>query len=115
MNEQDKVRLRHMLEMAQAAQTLIIGETRQTLDADLKLKLALPRAIEIIGEAASKISTEAQAATPQIPWPAIISMRNWIVHAYFEIDLDQVWDTVTKDLPPLISELEKMLSPEDKT
>jgi uncharacterized protein with HEPN domain len=63
--------------------------------------------IEIIGEAASKISKEKQTELSQIPWSQIIAMRNRLIHAYFDVDLDIVWKTVTEDLKPLINELEK--------
>jgi uncharacterized protein with HEPN domain len=75
--------------------------------------LAVVKDIEIIGEAAARISEEAQEAYPQIPWVDIVGMRNRLTHAYFDINLDIVWDTVTANLPPLITELEKILFPED--
>ncbi len=84
-------------------------ESRAHLDSDRLLARALVQLITIVGEAASRVSGELQAATPHIPWPAMIAMRNWLVHAYFDIDLDQVWDTVQDDLPPLIADLESLL------
>ena len=113
MREDDLVRLRHMLDAAQEAMAFARDETRASLESDRKLALALVKDIEIIGEAASKIAKECQVAHPQIPWSAIIGMRNWLIHAYFDIDLDQVWDTVTKDLPPLIAQLEKVILSEN--
>jgi uncharacterized protein with HEPN domain len=113
MNAQDKIRLYHMLEAVQAAISFADGETRESLETDLKLRFALIRALEIIGEAASRLTKECQTAYPEIPWPAIIGMRNWLVHAYFDIDLDQVWDTIQKDLPPLVVQLESLVSPDD--
>lgn len=85
-------------------------ESRESLDKDEKLALALVRLIEIIGEAAYKISREKQTDLPQIPWREVIGMRNRIVHAYFDIDLDIVWDTVTVNIPALAEELESVLS-----
>ena len=107
--EEDVVRLRHMLDAANEAVSFVRNRTRADLDTDRMLSFALVRAIEIIGEAASRISTEARAVCPAIPWPSLVGMRNRIVHAYFDIDLDRVWDTVTDDLPKLIRELNHVL------
>lgn len=65
---------------------------------------------EIIGEAAGNVTKEFQATHSEIPWPVIIGMRNRLVHAYFDVDLDRVWDTVKADLPPLISQLKKVIA-----
>jgi uncharacterized protein with HEPN domain len=73
------------------------------------LVLAILKAVEIIGEAASKVSDETREVYPQIPWSGIVAMRNRLTHVYFDIDLERVWDTVTDDLPPLISSLEKII------
>jgi uncharacterized protein with HEPN domain len=73
------------------------------------LVLSVVKSIEIMGEAAARVTKECQNEFPQIPWGNIIAMRNRLIHAYFDIDLDRVWDTVTDDLPPLVEELEKIL------
>ncbi len=113
MNASDQIRLRHMLEMAYTAQTISVNKTRASLDEDVTLRLALTRAVEVIGEAASKVSDECQQATPQLPWSAIIGMRNRLIHAYFDINLDIMWRTVVHDVPTLIAELEKILPPDE--
>ncbi len=115
MNEQDEVRLRHMLDAARAAISFAKGRTRADLDADLQLSFALTRAISIIGEAASRVSKECQEANPQIPWPAMTGMRNLLIHAYFDVNLDIVWDTVHHSLPALIPDLEQLLPPVDES
>lgn len=106
----DRLRPQHMLDAAQKVRQFVQPETRQSLEADEKLALALVRLIEIIGEATAKISSERQTALPQIPWKEVIGMRNRIVHAYFEIDYDIVWDTATLNIPLLIAELEVILA-----
>ena len=58
---------------------------------------------------AAQVSPVFQQAHPDIPWPLIVGMRNRLIHAYFDIDLDRVWDTVKDDLPPLIDQLEKLI------
>ena len=109
MPKDDAVRLRHMLDAAQEAVSFIQGKQRSDLYSDRKLALSLVRLIEIIGEAATQITKEFQQAHPNVPWPLIVGMRNRLIHAYFDIDLDRVWDTITDDLPPLIHQLENIV------
>jgi uncharacterized protein with HEPN domain len=82
------------------------------MEANRMLLLSLVKAVEIIGEAASRVSPEARAECPGIPWFDIIAMRNRLIHAYFDIDRDIVWRTVSEELPPFIAELEKILPPD---
>ncbi|MHB9132056.1 MAG: HepT-like ribonuclease domain-containing protein [Armatimonadota bacterium] len=110
--KEDVIRLRHMLDAAEMALNFTRARSRHDLDGDPMLSFAVVRAIEIIGEAAGKIAAPTQAAIQELPWPAIIAMRNRIIHAYFDIDHDRVWDTVTSDLPPLITILRDILSRE---
>jgi uncharacterized protein with HEPN domain len=97
-----------MLDAAQKAITFVKYRTFNDLENDEILVLALIKVIEIIGEAASRVSPEYQANHPQIPWSAIIGMRNRLVHAYFDINLRILWQTTQEDLPLLIDELEKL-------
>jgi uncharacterized protein with HEPN domain len=69
----------------------------------------LIKEIEIVGEAASRISTQTQGRSPDIPWSAVVGMRNRLIHAYAEIDLDVVWSAITADLPRLVTMVEKLL------
>jgi uncharacterized protein with HEPN domain len=102
----DMVRLRHMLEHAREAVALIQGKSRPDLESSRLHTLALIRLIEIVGEAASRVSKATQSLHPQIPWPQIIGMRNRLIHGYDVVDIGIVWQTVTEELPPLIAELE---------
>lgn len=110
MPKDDLTRLRHMLDAAREALSFADRKSRSDLGSDRKLALAIVKDIEMIGEAASKVSQETRASHPEIPWSDIINMRNRLIHAYFDIDIDVVWDTVTKDLPPFIALLEKTLA-----
>ena len=112
MSEDDEIRLRHMLEAAREAVSFVCGRVRSDLETDRKLVLALVKDIEILGEAAAQIADDTRSLTPSIPWQKIIAMRNRLVHAYFSINLDIVWQTVQKDLPPLIETLEKVVPEE---
>ena len=107
MRSDDGVRLRHMLDAAREAVSFIQGKSRSRLEMDRELTLALVKCIEIVGEAANRVTKKRRYELQEIPWPYIISMRNRLIHAYFDIDLDILWNTVTLDLPPLIAELEK--------
>lgn len=112
MLKDDLVRLRHMLDAAKEALSFTTGKSRSDLNTNRMLVLSLVKDIEIIGEAASKISVEVKTKNPDIPWIDIVDMRNHLIHAYFDVDLDIVWDTITQDLPPLITTLEKIVSRE---
>jgi uncharacterized protein with HEPN domain len=101
MRRQDEIRLRHMLDAVREAMSFARHRTRQDLDADRMLVLAVVKDIEIIGEAANSISQETRARLRHIPWRDIVGMRNRLIHAYFDVDLDVVWQTVTSDLPAL--------------
>lgn len=78
------------------------NRNREDLDNEQMLSLALVRLIEIIGEAANNISPYCQNSYPQIPWREIIGMRNRIVHAYFDVDLNVIWQVIKSDLPELL-------------
>jgi len=99
-----------MLDAAHEAINFAQGKTRLDLDSDRKLVLALVKDIEIIGEAAFQISLSTRSQLLDIPWDDIIGMRHRLVHAYFDINLNILWQTVQDDLPPLIIELEHITS-----
>jgi uncharacterized protein with HEPN domain len=99
-----------MLDSAREAQGFLSNRVRDDLNRDRMLLLSLVKSIEILGEAASRVSPEARAECPNLPWTDIVAMRNRLIHAYFDINRDIVWHTVTEELPPLITELEKIIS-----
>ena len=109
MRRDDLVRLRHMLDSARDALAFTTGRSRADLDADRMLALSVVKCIEIVGEAASRVLPDTRERIPGIPWQDIIGMRNRLIHAYYDIDLDRVWDTVVDDLPALVAELESAL------
>lgn len=109
---EDQVRLRHMLDYSQKAVAMIQGRSRADLDNDEMLCLALTRAVEVIGEAATRVSQASQQRHGQVPWPEIIGLRNRLVHGYHAVDLDILWDIVQQDLPPLMEQLEAILQKE---
>lgn len=108
MTPEDLIRIRHMLDAINEAQVFAADKSRIDLDDNRMLTLAIIKELEIIGEAASKLSSGFRACRPQIPWTDIVGMRNRLTHGYFDIDLDRVWDTVQEDLPALRDELQKI-------
>ena len=109
----DEGYLLDMLIAARDARLFVSGLTRRQFDASRLHQNAVVKALEIIGEAAGRISEEARKAHPEIPWGEIIGMRNRLVHGYFEVDWEKVWDTVRHDLPPLIAMIEPLVPPEE--
>jgi uncharacterized protein with HEPN domain len=115
MTVDDQARLSHMIEAARMALGFAANRSRQDLAKDQQLALALVKCIEIIGEAAARVSEGTRQQYPKIPWQAIVGMRNRLIHGYFSIDLDRVWSTVTVNIPDLVALLEPIAPPEEPT
>jgi uncharacterized protein with HEPN domain len=106
----DAVPIRHMLEHAKEALSLVSGRSREELRSHRVLQLALTRLVEIVGEAAGRVSPETQSKFPAVPWREAIATRHRITHGYDIVDYDILWDTVQDDLPPLVKALERVLA-----
>ena len=113
MRHDDQARLRHMLDHVVEAATIAQGKTRSDLDADRLLNLSVVRLLEIVGEAAGRVSQETKDAHPQVPWPEIVGLRNRLIHGYDAVDFDILWSIVRDDLPPLIAALKIALGEKD--
>jgi uncharacterized protein with HEPN domain len=113
MRETDRVRLMHMLDAAREAVSFAADRARADLDRDRMLNLSLVHLLEIVGEAARRVSPESREQYPAIPWLDISDMRNRLAHGYEDINLDIVWQVVSAQLSPLITELERILAAED--
>lgn len=98
-----------MLDTANKAIDFVQGLTKEDFDNNELLRLSLTHLLQIIGEAARRVSPEFRAVHSQIDWKAIVGMRSKVVHDYLNVDEDIVWDTVTNELPPLVKELERVL------
>ena len=107
MDTRDRVRLQHMLDAAQEALTLARDKRHADVTSDRMLALALVACLSIVGEAAGQVSLETRQEYSAIPWRDVIGMRNLLVHEYFKIDYDIVWQTVKEDLPSLVEALEQ--------
>ena len=104
MLDEDRIRIRRMLDAAEEVIGLTSGRERADLDND-RMLFAVVHGIEIIGAAATKVSTETRELAPEIPWPAIVTMRHRLIHGYFDVDPDIVWRTATEEVPALIPPL----------
>jgi uncharacterized protein with HEPN domain len=100
-------RLRHRLDSAREAVSLVEGKTRGDLEHTRLLQLGLTRLVEIIGEAAARVPKETREKLSAIPWADVVGMRNKLIHGYDTVDLDILWDTVRNELPGLIEALER--------
>jgi len=108
MRPEDRNRIHQMIEAAEAVLEFTAGRSGSDLSSDRMLLFALLRAVEILGEAASKISPEARAASDSVPWRQIIATRNRLIHGYFDIDHNIVWRTATEEIPALLTQLRSL-------
>jgi uncharacterized protein with HEPN domain len=105
----DLTRIRHMRDAGKEILEFAAENSQSSFSSNRMLQLAIVKDLEIIGEAANNVSAECQEKYSYIPWRAMVGMRNRLVHAYFGINLDVIWQTVQQDLPPLIQSLERAL------
>jgi len=105
--------LRHMRDYAADARLIAAGLSKDEVANTRVVLYALTHAVEIIGEAATRVPPETRRRAPQVPWGDIIGMRNRLIHGYYTIDVDVLWDTVCEDLPVLIEEIDRLLGQED--
>jgi len=105
--------VRQMLDHTREAVQMAHGRTRGDLDTDRSLNLSLTHLVEIVGEAASRVSEEFRHRYPAVPWHQTIGTRNRLIHGYDTVDFDILWTIVTQDLPPLVELLERILQQEE--
>ena len=113
MPKDDMVYVGHMLDTARKILEKTQRVTRSQYDADENLRIALAHLVQVIGEAARRVSQEYRDAHPRIPWRAIVGMRHKVVHDYMNIDEDVVWQTATQELTGLAAQLEELVPPEE--
>lgn len=107
--ERDPAYLWDMREFASAARSMAEGLSREELRSDLRSQFALAKAIELVGENASRVSQTFRDAHPEIPWSEIVGVRHRLVHDGRCIDINRVWDVIHLDLPPLIAALDALV------
>ena len=106
----DNAYVTDILRAAQAIRRFVAGVTKADFLSNEEKYEAVNRKFEIIGEAARHLSPEAVKALANVPWRKIVAMRNILIHAYDDVDLEVVWDTAQQQLPPLIAALEAHLA-----
>lgn len=99
-----------MLDACDALTEFTVGRTEDDLLTDKMLLAAVSRQIEIIGEAASMLTTALREQYPEVPWKQIVGMRHKIIHEYFAVQTDTVWDVVQNDVPVLREQLAAIIS-----
>jgi uncharacterized protein with HEPN domain len=112
MSRDERTYLLDMLTAARRALEHARGLTRESFGESTLHQDAIIRNIEIIGEAAGNVGEAAQAAHPEIPWAEITGMRNRLIHEYFGVNLDRVWEVVERDLPDLVRKLASLVPSE---
>jgi uncharacterized protein with HEPN domain len=114
MQRDDSVYVRQMIDLARKAITKVAGKTRADFDGDEDLRYVLLHLVQIVGEAARRVSQEFQRRHLEIPWSDVIGMRHKIVHDYMDINERLLWEVVTTELPPLIERLSRLVPPDDQ-
>lgn len=109
----DKNRLEHILQAIERIRRYTKGKNFEDFIADDMMYYAVVKNIEILGEASNMLTEEFRQAPPKTPWKQVNGMRNYIVHEYFQVDNNVVWDVITNDLPILEQQIKEYLT-EDK-
>jgi len=115
MKKDPLIFIKHILEAIDALESYSKGFSRETLLTDRMRKDAIVRELEIIGEAVKNLPKDFTAKYPQVEWSDIARTRDIIIHRYFGIDLNEIWNIVTKDLPKLKKDISEILEKEKKS
>lgn len=113
MNKQDIVYIYHIRDSIKKINEYCEEITERDFKQKTIIQDAVIRQIEIIGEAASKLSANFKNNNPSIPWKNIIGMRNKLIHDYFGVDINAVWKTIKIDIPVLDKQIEKIIEKSD--
>ena len=104
-----RVALEQMKSHAEEAIALLKGRTQRSLRGNRTRCLAVLRLLEIVGEAANRVPIDERERYTAVPWSQIIALRNRLIHAYDQVDLEIIWSVVNQDLPPLVRSLDEIL------
>ncbi len=108
--DRDRTYLLDILESARLAVSYVASQTQDEFLGDVQCQDSVIRRLEIMGEAARRVSVETRSAHPDLPWSDMIGMRNILAHEYDDVDLAIVWRTVLTQLPGIVARLESLLA-----
>lgn len=114
MQPRDAGSLVDILEAAKLLQSFLEGVDREAFETDLLRQSAVTRQIEIVGEAAKRLSGEFKERHPGVPWREMAGMRDILIHAYDHVDIDQLWTAATVSVPELIERIQKLVPPDPR-
>ncbi len=109
----DPAYLIDILQAARLVQIGVEGVSKEALARDWMRLSAVTRQIEIMGEATKRLSKNFKEAHPEIPWRKMAGMRDVLIHAYDNLDIDDIWDTAKEDVPQLVARIEPLITAED--
>lgn len=110
IDQKDNLRLQHIIEAAEHVADFINGVSKEEFEDDYEKQSAVVRQIEIIGEAAGKLTREFTEGHKEIDWPKVVGMRHKMIHDYFDVDVNIIWTTAINNVPPLKEAIEKILN-----
>lgn len=110
MSKEPSILLGHILECISLVETYLEGINKAAFLTDKKTQDAVLRKLELIGEAVKKLPEDLKNNTSQVPWRKIAGMRDMLIHQYFEVDMELIWDTTQKELKPFKEEIQALLS-----
>jgi uncharacterized protein with HEPN domain len=111
-NRAERAFLEDILEATRRARIYVAGMSYEQFLSDIKTQDAVVRTLEIVGEATKRLTPELRARHPTIPWRSMASMRDKLIHDYFGVNLDIVWQIILDDLPLIASYIEQILTKE---
>lgn len=108
-DRRDAAYLWDMLDAAKTVEELSAGQDFAQYSKDRRTQLAIERSLEIIGEAAGRVSASFRKDHPEIPWRQIIGQRNVLIHEYGEVNQERIWKVVRENIPQLIEQLKPLI------
>ena len=113
--KRDKAYLRHILDAISNVEKFIEGVNKENFLGNVEKQYAVLRGLEIVEEATKNLSEELKKKHPNIPWKEIAGMRDKLIHQYFVVNLDLVWETIKTELPELKNQISRILKEIEET